>query len=196
MLNRPKKLKTATVVFMMLFFTAFSLKAYEQLMTKSFFDNWLRLETSSVEQRIENLKKDFSEMEKTLKEMQSTLFTEVKIIIGQKTAWLDGKETALDVAPVIKNDRTMVPVRFIGELFGASFEWDNEARKVSFILDGTNIELYIDRKNATVNNKTIELDTAPVIVDGRTLVPLRFVGEQMQASFTWDGEQRAVTIFR
>jgi hypothetical protein len=165
-------------------------------MTKLFFDNWLHATTKPLEQQIDQLQTVLAEMDRTVKEIRSSLTTEIKVVIGQKKAWIDGNATALDVAPIINNNRTMVPVRFIGERFGAKFAWDETTRKVTYTLDSLTIELYIDKKTARVRGKEVTLDAPPFIVEGRTMVPLRFVGEYMEASFEWDGVTQTVTIFR
>ena len=57
--------------------------------------------------------------------------TEIILTIGQNTATVNGKNISLDTTPVIKGDRTFVPLRFIGEAFSASVEWDGKNRVVS-----------------------------------------------------------------
>jgi hypothetical protein len=171
-----------------------NLLAEEQLMTKLFFDNYLQKSIQPLEQSISQLKQQYAAMEKELAQIKASLLTEIEVVIGQKTARIDGRTAQLDVAPLIINNRTMVPVRFIGEAFGASFAWDEATRKVTFQVRGREIVLFIDQKKARVNGSTVTLDTAPVIVNGRTLVPLRFVGEHMGATVDWDGATQTVKI--
>lgn len=163
-------------------------------MTKLFFDNYLQKSIQPLEQSISQLKQQYAAMEKELAQIKASLLTEIEVVIGQKTARIDGRTAQLDVAPLIINNRTMVPVRFIGEAFGASFAWDEATRKVTFQVRGREIVLFIDQKKARVNGSTVTLDTAPVIVNGRTLVPLRFVGEHMGATVDWDGATQTVKI--
>ena len=175
---------------------AFPLQAEEQLMTKLFFDNWLKRATSPLEERLGQLRADYASLEQTARELRRLVSTEIKVIIGQTTAYIDGKPTLLDVAPVIINGRTMVPVKFIGEAFGARFSWDEKLRRVTYDLEGRMIELFIGKTEVKVNGKAAVLDAAPVIVNGRTLVPVRFLGSYMEASFDWDAGLQMVTIFR
>lgn len=178
------------------FLCAFPLQAEEQLMTKLFFDNWLKRATSPLEERLGQLRADYASLEQTARELRSLVSTEIKVIIGQTTAYIDGKPTLLDAAPVIINGRTMVPVKFIGEAFGARFSWDEKLRRVTYDLEGRMIELFIGKTEVKVNGKAAVLDAAPVIVNGRTLVPVRFLGSYMEASFDWDAARQMVTIFR
>ncbi len=174
----------------------FPVWAEEQLMTKLYFDNWLRNATSPLEQQINALKNTFSQLENDIRKLRSQLTTTIKVTIGQKSAVIDDKTTQLDVAPINQNGRTMVPVRFIGEAFGANFAWDEKARKVTYTLDNLKIELYIGKTKAYVNGKSVILDTSPIISEGRTMVPLRFVGESLGAKLEWDNDTQTATILR
>lgn len=188
------KKKLAISISFILLISCGSLFAVEQLMTKLYFDNWLKSTTAPLENQIEGLKISFEQMEKDIAKLKSQLFTEIKVTIGNNTAGIDGKSVKLDVPPVIINGRTMVPVRFIGEAFGARFEWDGNVRKVTYILDNTTIELYIDKKTAIVNSKNTTLDVEPVIRNGRTMVPLRFLSQHMGALVDWDQESQTAII--
>lgn len=179
------------LLFLMFSYTLF---AEEQLMTKLFFDNWLQTRTQPLEQSISRLKGQYAVMAKDLAQLKDSLLTEIEVVIGHKTAQVDGSPVSLDVAPLIMNSRTMVPVRFVGEAFGASFAWDEATRKVTYFGRTKEIVLYIEQKKAQVNGTTINLDTAPVIVEGRTLVPLRFVSEHMGALVDWNEHTQTVKI--
>ena len=108
---------------------------------------------------------------------------------------LDLTTTAtLDVAPFIEADRTLVPLRFLGEALGARFHWDGEERRVTFTRDDREIILWIDQHQALINGRQVELDVPPRILRSRTVVPLRFVGETLGADFLWEEETRRITI--
>ena len=100
----------------------------------------------------------------------------------------------LDVPPEIIDGRTVVPLRFIGEQLGASFEWEGETQQITYTKDDTTILLWIGENKAEVNGEELNMDVPPEIVDGRTVVPLRFIGEQLGASFEWDGATQTITI--
>lgn len=106
-----------------------------------------------------------------------------------------------DVAPQIINGRTMVPFRKIFNSLGVAEEdikWLPETRTVIAKKDNVEIELQIDnniaKKTVSGETKEITLDSAPVIVDGRTLVPVRFIAESMEKTVGWDAEYRTVII--
>lgn len=93
-----------------------------------------------------------------------------------------------------KENRTVVPVRFIAEALGAEVDWNGETRTVFIDQDEKNIKLEIGAMQATVNSEIIKFDTRAEIYFDRTFVPLRFVSETLGATVGWDGETRTVVI--
>lgn len=102
------------------------------------------------------------------------------------------------VEPQIIHSRTMVPMRKIFEVFGAEVLWNGETREVTAKTENKTLKLQIDNTLATVttdgNTEEITLDSAPVILDGRTLVPVRFIAESLNLKVGWDAESRTVII--
>lgn len=112
---------------------------------------------------------------------------------------VNGLETETDTAPVIINDRTMVPLRAIAESLGCEVLWDGDNRG---IIVCRNMHLYnfrigfdtaFDIYNNALEN-TYLLDSAPVIINDRTMLPLRAVAEMMDADVSWDPESQTVNI--
>lgn len=93
-----------------------------------------------------------------------------------------------------KENRTVVPVRFIAEALGAKVDWNGETRTVFIDQDEKHIELKIGAMEATVNSEIIKFDTKAEIYFDRTFVPLRFVSETLGATVGWDGETSTVVI--
>jgi hypothetical protein len=119
----------------------------------------------------------------------------IMLSIGEKTAFVSGEGSIdLDAEPFIQDESTMVPVRFVGETLGATVDWRDEDKAVIYNDGSKNIELYIGSKTAYVNGVAYELPTAPVIVNGSTMVPLRFVSEQLGATVNWNEELKMITI--
>jgi len=126
----------------------------------------------------------------------------IKLMVGKTAATVGTTGVTLDAAPYIDkaSGRTMVPMRFIGEAFGASVTWDARARRVSVETEGTanhkslSMVMTITSKTATVNGKSVTLDVAPAIVAGRTFVPLRVISETLGAEVSWNGTTRTVSI--
>ncbi len=107
---------------------------------------------------------------------------------------LNGKTLKFDVQPTIIDSRTMVPMRAIFEYFGATVEWYGETRTVRAHKDNDYIKLVIDSKTAYKNGKEFKLDVSPTIIDGRTLVPVRFIGESLGVEVGWDNKTRTVVL--
>lgn len=100
-----------------------------------------------------------------------------------------------DAKPFInKQDRTVVPVRFIAEALGAKVGWNGETRTVIIDQESKHIELKIGAMEAVLNNETVKFDTKAEIYFSRTFVPLRFISETLGAKVGWIGESKTVTI--
>ena len=114
--------------------------------------------------------------------------------IGKKEAIVWNEAQSNDVAPVIRNDRTMLPARFVAENLGATVEWVGEEQKVIITRDDIVIILYIDSDKAYVNNEEVSLDSPAFIENDRTYTPLRFIAEKLGAEVDWNAETQEVTI--
>ncbi len=99
-----------------------------------------------------------------------------------------------DVEPIIKNDRTLVPMRAIFEALGAEVTWDNTERAAIGKKDGNTVKIKIGEAALYKNGERIELDCAAEIVNDRTLVPVRAIAEAFGAHVDWDNDTRCVII--
>ncbi len=108
---------------------------------------------------------------------------------------VDGEFIDFDIQPIITiGGRALVPVRYIFEALGFQVEWNGETRRVIGTKEDIIIELPIGNKMATRNGVEIELDVPATIVNGRTMVPVRFVAESTDFYVAWEADQRTVTI--
>jgi len=109
---------------------------------------------------------------------------------------LETKEASInmDTSPMIKDDRTVLPIRAVVETIGGSISWEPMERKVSIISKGQTLEMWVDSQTYRVNGVEGLLDVAPFISDDRTYVPLRFVSENLQSSITWVNRTKEVLI--
>jgi hypothetical protein len=110
--------------------------------------------------------------------------------------FLGGQEIPFDVVPFIDpvTNRTLVPMRRIFEALGASVHWDGETRTVTALRGNTTIDLTIDNPWAKVNGLIVILDQPARIVSDRTVVPLRFVSEQLGLQVDWDDATRTIRL--
>ncbi len=101
----------------------------------------------------------------------------------------DGKDidfTKYDsVYPVIENGRTLIPIRALSETVGAQVGWEDATQKITITQSATEIVMYLDNPNATVNGATVVLDVAPATRSDRTMVPLRFASESLGLEVKW-----------
>lgn len=100
-----------------------------------------------------------------------------------------------DAQPYLNADqRTMVPVRFIAENLGAEVGWNGEDEIVTILLNETEIKLEIGKSAALVNGEEVAFDTASILKEQRTFVPLRFVSETLDCKVMWDEGNRTAVV--
>lgn len=90
-----------------------------------------------------------------------------------------------NVNPVKVNGRVLVPLRAVGENLGAEVDWKAKERLISLKLNDELVEITVDSKTAKVNGKNATLDVPAKIIDGRTLVPIRFISESFLKTVEW-----------
>lgn len=111
----------------------------------------------------------------------------IKLQIGSRIVNVDNEAVIYDTAPVIRNDRTQVPIRIVTETLGGKVDWNGVTKEVTLHIDGKEIKMTV--------GKTLEkYGVAPVIIDGRTFVPVRFVADELGATVAWDDATKTVTI--
>lgn len=111
----------------------------------------------------------------------------IKLQIGSRIVNVDNEAVIYDTAPVIRNDRTLVPIRIVTETLGGKVDWNGVTKEVTLHIDGKEIKMTV--------GKTLEkYGVAPVIIDGRTFVPVRFVADELGATVAWDDATKTVTI--
>ena len=119
--------------------------------------------------------------------------------IGKSTFTVNGESRTLDAPPIIKNRRTLLPIRAIIEALGGTVNWDATNKKVTVSFGSNTIELWIGKDTAKVNGADAPIDPAnfkvvPEIINGRTMLPLRFVTENLGCTVQWDQATQKITI--
>ncbi|NIA12126.1 MAG: copper amine oxidase N-terminal domain-containing protein [Nitrospiraceae bacterium] len=118
---------------------------------------------------------------------------------------VNGEQQEIDLErgtkPVIipKWSRTVVPIRAIVEALGGSIEWDPTERKVTINFKDAVIELWIEKPQARVNGEMKWIDEGnhdvkPIIINDRTMLPLRFVAENLGCEVDWDSVTKTITV--
>lgn len=110
------------------------------------------------------------------------------------TVLLNGEKLVFDTEPLIKDNRTLVPMRAIFEAFGAAVLWEPTTKTVTASRQGTKITLQIDSPMLKINDAVLVLDVPAQIIENRTYVPLRAISECLSCTIDWDGETKTVMI--
>lgn len=107
---------------------------------------------------------------------------------------LDGQQLQFDANPVLLHDRVMLPVRNIFEALGATVDWNEATQTITGIKGDTTIILKVNSTDAIVNGKHQTIDFPATIIDNRTLVPARFISENLETIVDWDETTKTVYI--
>jgi hypothetical protein len=127
----------------------------------------------------------------------------VVLTVGSANMMVDGLSQEVDpgrgTTPVIQNDRTLVPISSVMTAVGGSAVWDAAALTVTLKLGKRTVVLTIGKATAMIDARTVPVDpdnarVVPVIQNGRTMLPVRFVAESLGASVSWDSATRRVTL--
>lgn len=124
----------------------------------------------------------------------------VSLQINNPIMEVNGIETEIDggrgTKPIVTNGRTLVPIRAIIEAFGGVVGWEESTQSVLLTMEDDTIKLVINSNVAYLNNNTEILDVAPTVINGRTMLPIRFVAEGFNLGVAWDGYTQTVSIIR
>lgn len=99
-----------------------------------------------------------------------------------------------DAAPVIYNDRVLVPARAVMEAIGAEVEWNEDAGQVLVMRNGTFVTIKVGDNHVFRNNSCIETDVSASIINDRTFIPVRAITEAFDCGVEWDGDTKTVTV--
>lgn len=172
----------------------------------------LKQQVNQYKEQMATLKKDMEQIKKQMKEEIRNRYTpeELKVVsettqelkskykdikvLGVDSVIAKGKNFKFDTPPVIKEGRTLIPVRAITEGFGANVEWNAETQQVTITKGEKVIILVIGSGTAVVNGEEIQIDSKSEILNGRTVVPLRFIIENFGLKVEWDDETETIEI--
>lgn len=117
----------------------------------------------------------------------SPAYTSVNLIINNAPI-------SADVMPVIKDGRTLAPVRVISEELGVNVDYDQATKKVTVTGPTNKVEMTLGKQQVKVNGETQIIDVAPQTINGRTMLPLRFLGEALDCDVQWKQETKTVHV--
>lgn len=108
--------------------------------------------------------------------------------------YVDNQPLSFDTPPLIKNERTLVPLRAIFEKLGYSINWNPKDQTITGKKKSLTIKMQIGRRQAFLNDKAILVEAAPLLVDSQAMVPLRFIAESTDAKVYWNEAAKTVSI--
>ncbi|MEA4926570.1 MAG: cadherin-like beta sandwich domain-containing protein [Syntrophomonadaceae bacterium] len=124
----------------------------------------------------------------------------IRFYIGSSSYYIDDQIQTMDASPIVTEGRTLLPIVYVATPLGAGVDWDQIQQKATVSLNGKTIEMFIGQSNARVNGVNTPIDpdnpnVAPTIVPpGRTMLPLRFISENLGARVDWNGGTQEVKI--
>jgi hypothetical protein len=123
--------------------------------------------------------------------------TIISLTVGSPRMTVNGTVKAIDAQgtrPLISNGMTMVPIRAIIESLGGSVGWDTATRRLDIRLGSRTVTVWVGKTTAKVSGSSTTISSAPAIIGGRTLIPLRFVAENLGCLVGWDQPSKSVTV--
>ncbi len=118
----------------------------------------------------------------------------VTLKIGDTKMNVFGKTVVNDVAPQIKGDYTMLPIRPVVEALDGDVAWDPDTQKITVKLNGNTVVMYVGEKVGYINGAATEMDVPSYIDNSRALYQLRFVAEATDTNIYWNKATYEVTL--
>lgn len=115
--------------------------------------------------------------------------------INNTSATINGQTFKVDPPPQIIKGSTFVPLRFIGDAFGVTMNYDAKTKKITYKTQkGDTVTLQIDSTKAFIGSREVKISPPPAIVKGKTLVPVRFIGESFGANVVYTSSTKTISI--
>lgn len=141
------------------------------------------------------IEKNYSEEEMELiNQISSRLQNNGYQTMQVENIFANGKSMKFDVPPVIKDGRTLIPVRSLSAAYGFEVDYDSDTRTVSLDRDDLEIEFELDENIAIVNGEEHELDVPASSLEGRSVLPLRFFIEQLGIDIQFNNADKTIGI--
>ena len=123
----------------------------------------------------------------------------ITLTIGKAAMDVNGMSVAMDAAPVIKNGRTLLPIRALIETLGGKVTWNAKTRTATVVLGERSVVLEIGKGTALVNGKSVPIDASnakvvPEIIGNRTFLPLRFIAESLGLDLAWEPVSQTISF--
>jgi len=152
--------------------------------------------------RAEDAQGNISEVKRQILRKELIKELVIKLRIGSKTARIGDRETLLPVAPQIFRGRTMVPLRFLAEAFGAKVQWLASRQEIQITYREKFITLWLNQTRVLIEDLLDsskppvqkQLDVYPYLNQGTTMIPIRFISDEFGARVEWKADIQEITI--
>jgi len=161
----------------------------DPLVTKSWLDSYLNQKFSAVQTQLDAAKASLNEVRGLLGSPHIVLY------IGKTQALVNNQTVTLDAAPQIVGGYTMLPMRFVGESLNITVAWDNTSKTISCKSVNQNVILPLYGGKANIDGKVVTLSAPPRLVNGRVMVPARFIAEAFGCRVDWTAAEKKVDIY-
>lgn len=108
----------------------------------------------------------------------------------------EGRTVRFDVEPQVINGRTFVQYRPIAQAANFEVDWNAQNRRITAKAGNSTVAMTVNSNSATVNGRRVTMDAPARIINGHTMVPLRFVGESLGHEVIWNKANRSITMNR
>lgn len=167
--------------------------------------NSLKKDREIIADKLELLEEEYEEaLECNNTELADILKVEITAIksqiseinekLHQIRVFYKGEEIKNDVAPVIKEGRVLIPLRALAEIIGAEVAWNQETKSITLTKEDKVIEIVIGDKFFEINGNKVEIDVPAQLINNRTVVPVRFISENLNHQVNWDADNESVDI--
>lgn len=167
--------------------------------------NSLKKDREIIADKLELLEEEYEEaLECNNTELADILKSEITAIksqiseinekLHQIRVFYKGEEIKNDVAPVIKEGRVLIPLRALAEIIGAEVAWNQETKSITLTKEDKVIEIVIGDKFFEINGNKVEIDVPAQLINNRTVVPVRFISENLNHQVNWDADNESVDI--
>lgn len=118
----------------------------------------------------------------------------MRFYIDNNKYTVNNAEKEMDTTPIIKGGKTFLPIKYVTENIGAQVIWDDVAKKVTITSGKKTIVLFVNKDVAKIDGNLAMVDAIPFISEGRTMLPLRFVSENLGLKVAWEPVKKEVTL--
>ncbi|MGE5416967.1 MAG: stalk domain-containing protein [Acidobacteriota bacterium] len=124
----------------------------------------------------------------------------IQLFLGKKAFDVNGTVEQMDAAPISKWGRTLLPVKYVADALGADVQWDPTEKKATISMNGQTIEVWAGKNIARINGSNVVIDAQNpqvkgiTVPPGRTMLPLRFIAENLGCDVQWDPNLQRATV--